>query len=210
MRGYGEVLVHGHCSSLPACHAKIPLLAVLRDPMDRYISEYEFRWWANSGVQHPYHKEIIAKYPGWPNSHSFEEEVELRHEYHTRWQNHLPVEQRVGIQTEHFIRFFCHSPRKLLSEGKRLNAETIIKALYPIEFLQMENLNQELAEFLRYRGCAEAKCRLAENHKKVLPGGRGRKKHGNLEQYYSKDLEEKVRLREALILEVISKLAKKK
>mgnify|MGYP006424827491 CR=1 FL=1 len=202
MRGYAEALIHGHCYSLPEKYAHRKLLAVLRDPLDRYISEYEFRWWSFSGRKHPQHDKIIAEYPHWPHEHSFSEEIEIRHRFHTQWQMNLCPSDRVGIQTEHFIRFFCREPRALLAKGGKLTLKEVCNALYPVHFLNMENVNSELASFLKIQGCSQQQCAIAEEHQKVLPAGRGRAKHGDIDDYFTAEMRERVENRETLLTNI--------
>ena len=40
-----ETNKHGTCSDIPESHRGKPILATIRNPYDRYVSQYEFAWW---------------------------------------------------------------------------------------------------------------------------------------------------------------------
>ena len=192
-KGFAEILTHGWASEAPLQSKTKPFLSVMRDPLDRYISEFEFRWWQWSGAVHPNVAEIKKKYPSWPNIDSFSADVYLRNEFHTMLQQGVPLENRVGIQTETFIRFFCRHPRQLLALGlPELTIEKVIDDLFDIHFLNMDFLNSELSIYLTDKGVNKSLANMAKSHEKVLPNAKGRSIHKNYEVYYSEPLQEYV------------------
>jgi len=190
---FAEILIHGWASEAPSRFKNKPFLAVMRDPLDRYISEFEFKWWQWSGAIHPNAALIKSKYPDWPHIASFSDDVYLRNEFHTLFQQSVPLENRVGIQTETFIRFFCKNPFQLLSLGaSRLTIRNVIEDLFDIHFLNMDFLNAELSGYLAKNGVEKKLAEMAESHEKVLPNKMGRSIHKNYEEYYSEHLMEYV------------------
>jgi hypothetical protein len=192
-KGFAEILTHGWASEAPLRFKSKPFLAVMRDPLDRYISEFEFQWWQWSGAIHPNAALIKRKYPDWPHITSFSDDVYLRNEYHTLFQQGVPLENRVGIQTETFIRFFCKNPHQLLSFGApRLTIQQVIEDLFEIHFLNMDFLNIEFSAYLAANGVEKKFAKMVESHEKVLPHAKGRSLHKNYEKYYSAQLMEYV------------------
>lgn len=202
-KGFAEILIHGWASEAPLAFKNKPFLAVMRDPLDRYISEFEFKWWQWSGAIHPNTTLIKIKYPNWPHISSFSDDVYLRNEFHTLFQQEHPLENRVGIQTETFIRFFCKNPYQLLSLGKsRLTIKSVIEDLFDIHFLNMDFLNTELSSYLAMKGVEKNLAKMAESHEKVLPNEMGRSIHKNYDEYYSEQLMEYVIRVEEIILSI--------
>lgn len=202
MKGYAEILVHGFASEAPANRLHRPMLAVLRDPLDRSISEFEFRWWEWSGARHPNEDSIRRRYPDWPFIKSFRDHVLLRDEFHTLFQEDVRPVDRVGIQTETLIRFCCRNPRQLLASGASgLSLPRVLADLHDIHFLNMDFLNTELASYLRAEGVSPEVAARAEHHERVLPANRGRMEHKDFDRYYDSELLDHVRLKEAIAMQ---------
>lgn len=201
LQGYAELLKHGFADELPASKKNQPVLGVYRHPLDRYISQYEFRWHARSGQSHSRSAEIKRKYPSWPASESFRQNFEIRNEFFTLFQTHLPLSERVGMQTEELVSYFCKKPADLLSEGiKGLTFEKVVDSMYNVRFLRMESLNEEMALFLKSCNLSDERVLWAKNHARVLPGSRGREVHGNFLDYYDSELLEIAQNKEKIAL----------
>lgn len=70
LQGYAELLKHGFADDLPRSKKQL-VLGAYRHPLDRYISQYEFRWLARSGQTHVHAAEIQKSILlGHPQSHS--------------------------------------------------------------------------------------------------------------------------------------------
>ena len=201
LQGYAELLKHGFADDLPRSKKKQLVLGAYRHPLDRYISQYEFRWLARSGQTHVHAAEIQKKYPAWPSSESFRENFEIRNEFFSLFQGHLPLSQRVGMQTEELISYFCKNPREVLSQGsKNLTPRKVVESMYDIRLLRMESLNDEMALFLKDCNLSEEKVDWARRHERVLPGSKGRKIHGNLSEYFDSELLEVAKNKEDIAL----------
>ncbi|NOG51695.1 MAG: sulfotransferase family 2 domain-containing protein [Chloroflexi bacterium] len=77
LAGPNEWNQHGRVSQIPPEHRDKPVLTTLRNPYDRYVSQYEFKWWQ----QHPETffrnvGDLKTKYPQYPDI-SFAEFVEV-------------------------------------------------------------------------------------------------------------------------------------
>jgi hypothetical protein len=199
--GHAELLKHGFAGELPSSRKHLPVLGVFRDPLDRYISQFEFRWFARSGAAHPRASEIKAKFPGWPGSESFAENFAIRNEFFSTFQRHLPLEGRVGIQTEEFVSFFCKNPARLLANGSQgLSPREVAENLYDVHLLNMGRLNADLALFLGARGMPGDVLEMVKGHGRVLPGSKGREVHGNIGDYFGAGLLEEAQEKERIAL----------
>ncbi len=67
-----EINKHGTCREIPASHRGIPILAAVRNPFERYVSQYEFAWWKRDLPPWVDVDTVRARYPHFPNL-SFEE-----------------------------------------------------------------------------------------------------------------------------------------
>jgi hypothetical protein len=199
--GHAELLKHGFAEEMPGSRKHLPVLGVFRDPLDRYISQFEFRWFARSGVAHPRASEIKAKFPEWPGSESFAENFAIRNEFFSTFQRHLPLEGRVGIQTEEFVSFFCKNPARLLANGSQgLSPREVAENLYDVHLLNMGRLNADLALFLEARGMSGGVLEMVRGHGRVLPGSKGREVHGNIGDYFGAGLLREAQEKEKIAL----------
>lgn len=63
---------HGTCSDIPTTHRNIPLLGCIRNPFERYVSQYEFAWWKQELPPWTNLNEVHSRFPHFPDL-SFEE-----------------------------------------------------------------------------------------------------------------------------------------
>lgn len=212
---YGDQLFnthkHGTCSDIPEEHQGKPMLSTVRNPYDRYVSQYRFGWWKLYPEEYCGADAMRDLYPHWPDI-SFQEFLNLAN---TRFLNNhfgqptgfvndnFPEERRLGWHTENFVRFYCRNPRQVygrLEDGAIERAE-FVKDMFDIHFLRTAHLRQGLHDFLLALG----KHRPEElafilSADKVLPDGGGRRPEGDLwETYYTPELKRFVRTRERLI-----------
>ncbi len=211
---YGDRLVnidkHGTCSDIPQADRGKPLLSTVRNPYDRYVSQYRFGWW----VMHPedYCGEVTMRsiYPHYPEI-SFEEFLQLAN---TRFVNchrsaptgfvndHFPEERRLGWHTENFIRFFCRDAQQVFA---RLEEEEIENAgfaadMFDVHFLRTANLRRGLFEFLLGVGHRSEDLDFILSADRVLPDEGGRRPEGDRwESYYTPKTKDFVHTHERLI-----------
>lgn len=209
-KGYAEILYHGYASEIPKSCAGKPVLAVIRDPLDRAISQYEYKWWEWSGQHHPNEKAIQSVYPSWPNVASFAEYIDIQEKYFTCYQSAIPYSNRVGYQTETLIRFLCRNPRKLLSMGRdKLTINHVLEDMPTTHFLCQGRLNTDLHSFLLSNSIRPDLASIAIHEKPVLPNGRGRKEHSNFSTYYDEGLMSSSRERNSIACQLYSDILDK-
>ncbi len=81
-----NILKHGTCSEIPNSHRDKPILATIRNPYDRYVSQYEFAWWKVPPEDYCDVEELRKRYPHYPNL-TFEEFIELNNTLFLRLKN---------------------------------------------------------------------------------------------------------------------------
>lgn len=141
---------HGGYYQIPKKYLNRTVVSVIRNPYEKFLSTYEFRWWVTVP---PIAKESVPIYfPQFPDL-SIDDFVymnELSAEYALK---HNPLS--IGTQTIHFIYMFFKDPEKILAQltPEYLESNTLYKKdLADIIFLKQENLNAELSNFLLSKG----------------------------------------------------------
>lgn len=138
---------HGTVRDIPAMYRSKRKVSIIRNPINRYLSQYAFKWWQ----KHPPAPlaEILAVYPHFPEL-SFTEFYQMNQ----RWAvparlNGLGLPHYdVGLQTLQFIEFFFEDPRTAVIQLLEEDVSSIASELSEISFLKQESLNTELKAFL--------------------------------------------------------------
>lgn len=191
---------HGFCSAIPKQFTGLPIAGCVRNPYDRYVSQYEFKWWLNYPDRHP----GVRDHPSFPEL-SFEEYVHLANE---RWVSRdnpgLRVEPSVGWHTAQFINWYCKDAASLLTDavGARLSAEKVQANLYAGKFLRTGSLNRDLFEYLRAFGFRDSQLDYILHSDKIFPVEGGRSAGQNWQKYYSAELKNFVRSRERVLFDI--------
>ena len=165
-KGYEELMLphplipgardqHGSFSQIPEKHKKKQIVSVIRDPYQRFVSQYRFKWWVeHSGIEE---KQINRHFPTFPDI-SIDEYVVLKRLMTQNMKLHykIPEEIEIGDQSIQFINMYFESPCEVfgrLSQGN-LNGNNLIDDMCNVELLRQENLNEELIWFLKKQGFA--------------------------------------------------------
>lgn len=200
---------HGGCSDIPEAWRGKPLLTTLRNPYDRYVSQYRFGWWKRHPDMYCGEEEMRAMFPHYPDL-SFGEFLLLantkfvnRHQREeTGFRNeHFPEERRLGWHTEQFVRFYCVNPREVFStiDEDYLATGRCRRDMFPVTFTFSEDLNRGLHAFLLERGHAPEALAFILDAEKIYPAEGGRAPEDRWETYYTPELKRLVRTRERLI-----------
>jgi hypothetical protein len=203
---------HGTCGDIPAEHLGKPLLTTVRNPYDRYVSQYYFGWWKRHPDAYCGADAMKALHPHYPEL-SFDEFVRMantlflnRHQgRETGFRNdRLPEPFQPGWHTEQFIRFYCHDPRAVFAslDEESLASRRYQEALYPLHILRSELLNQQLHDFLLGIGLPRERLAFIIDARKVLPEGGVRAEESRWEDHYTPELKRFVRCRERLLFEL--------
>lgn len=143
---------HGIWGQIPSRHRAKPVVSVVRNPYDRLLSLYGFRWW----VEHPPLDEARLRglFPTYPEL-TLEEFLEMRGlELREGWIPHIPLQAEVGPQTVRFIQMFFRDPEAVLRklDDEYLKSDRFVDDMPEITFLRTENLNGDLHDFLLAQG----------------------------------------------------------
>jgi hypothetical protein len=205
-RTFVEPRKHGTCSEIPEADRHKMILATVRNPYDRYVSEYEFGWWRT----HPDAWGGIADraegvYPNYPDL-SFEEFVDMANTFFPLLHNaHFSGERGLGYQTEIFVRYFMKRPERVFPaiDQTYLDQRRYRKDLFGrLHFIRTQNLNRGLHTFLTEVGFSPEEVAFVLDMGKIHPPEGGRDDDRDWQSYYSPDLKRRIRTRERLLFEL--------
>lgn len=198
-------LKHSMCREIPISHTDKPILANVRSPYTRYISEYEFGWWKEHC---PWDIKMIKElYPHFPDI-SFSEFYEILNGFA------LPPQlsrlgagdvNNIGFQSRLFIEYFFREPAKIKSDySKDPTNYQIDKAdMYDVHFLRTESLNTDLFDALVGLGFQKDDLSFILDSPKIFPNDEGRRREKDkFEKYFSPELADKVRAQEHFIFQL--------
>jgi hypothetical protein len=143
----GRISQHGTYAQIPAEHRGKPIVSVVRNPFDRYVSLYFFKWYS---LFPPENQEILKSYyPRFPDM-SFGEFLDMtdRFEKTKLLRAHdIFANTDIGFQTIQFAAFYSGFPENSLMELIEGKSSLLLK-LPEIHYLRQEFLRQDLNVFL--------------------------------------------------------------
>ena len=193
---------HGTCVEIPASHRHLPIVSCVRNPYDRFVSIYHFR--KRKGGP-----DFVPKEPDGTGAArreaTFADYIEaFTARYAGKDRAPLPGENRIGFQSEQFVRFFFRAPEAawpLLDDayiaGRRWEAD-----MFPVRFLRMESLNRDLHRFLLDSGFDEEQVEFVLEEGKILPAGSNRTGDRPWSEFYTPELKARVRRHESLLFSI--------
>jgi hypothetical protein len=205
---YDHYSKHGVYRQIPFAFKGKKIFSTVRNPFDRYVSQYEFGYWKKFPERFFFDIDNFLKlYPDFQNL-SFSDYIRLvnisKHIKRTE-DSDLNSEYAVGRQTYDFINFFFKKPVDSVILG--FNENYILNSRYkediaPVHFLKKENLNQELYNFLSGIGYKEQEISFILNSQKIYPKKGGRSENQAWESYYTPELKQYIKNREKLIFSI--------
>lgn len=194
---------HGGCREIPEGHRSKTILCTIRNPLDYYVSQYEFGWWRRKEWERYYRKQpgFNSRFAGFPNL-SFAEFMELmpamfNPPQHAQMQN----ADALGWCTVEFINSHFHHPQQALQKinSDYLEAGALEKDMFPTRFIFTHRLNRQLYAFLAEQGFPAESIDFILHKEKVLPQGKGRTSQQKWQRYYTPELEALVRKKDWLL-----------
>jgi hypothetical protein len=162
---------HGTLQQVPQAYRHLPVVSVVRNPYDKLLSMFEFRWW----VAHPFLPlaDVKQMFPHFPDL-KLDEFIEMIDAHSARTLGGANPHS-LGRQTIQFVRFFFNEPERVLS---RLSDDYVESGAFrqdmgPVMLLRQERLNAELADFLAGFGYSEDELEICRRHPRVNPTARG-------------------------------------
>ncbi len=162
---YGQ---HGGCSQIPSVYKHLPVLSTMRNPFDRYISLYKFKWWVREPIVNS--KEIKKSFAKYPNL-DFKEYYELSNTLFLQKQLQELYNNNIGLLSWQFIRFFFKDPYEIIKDKDLpyYSKEKLESLMYKVYFIYSENLNKELYVFLKDKKFKEKEITHILNADKIFP-----------------------------------------
>lgn len=192
---------HGTYRQIPPEHLHKKIFTIVRNPLDRYVSSYLFRWWQKYPLASM--EQLCAVWPHFPNL-SFAEFYDMFHRFGREERLHgVRLKTDLGRSTIQFIQFYFPDPARVL---ELLDDAYIEEARYRddmanITFLHQENLNQELYDFLLGLGYPARQLDFIRHAEKlnITPRTEDQKK---LRDFYTPALVEQIYARDKLLFDI--------
>ena len=143
---------HGIYIQIPEPYRNREIVTIIRNPYKRFISTFEYRDWVRKPLLHP---EFIEKhFPSFPEL-SIDDFVYFCDM--TMMYGQLggrTINAKIGTQTVLFIHMFFKDPFSVLNNitDEYIDSDKIFQDIAQITFLNQENLNEELSDFLLRKG----------------------------------------------------------
>lgn len=143
---------HGARRDIPAAYRDRTIVATIRNPYDRYISQFEFAWWRVYPEMFGPVEQVRRAYPSYPEL-SFDQFVQLTNAVSVRPAGG-DLDRTPGFHTQQFIEYFFRDPDAAFAG---LADEVALRELWAEEmrglrFLDQGRLNEDLPGFLIERG----------------------------------------------------------
>jgi hypothetical protein len=193
---------HGARRDIPAEYADRRILATVRHPCDRYVSQYEFAWWRTFPEMFGPLEDVRRRCPSYPDI-SFEEFVRLTNDVSVPYRSPAHPERTPGFHTQQFVEYFLADPG---AAYPRLDDDAYAAAvpaneLRDVHFIDQDRLNDELAGFLLTVGYTPEDADLVRHAERIWPPEGGRDPASAWEPYYSPELLAYVRSKEHRLFE---------
>ncbi len=172
----------------------------MRNPFDRLVSQYEFRWWANHPEGIAPAEELRRAFPSFPEL-SFEQWYAM-HDRFTLTQyltGHAPGEGP-GLQSRQLLDFYGRDRELARSAARSGEGELAQLALAGVRYLRTERLNQDLHALLVESGFEERWLAGLLEAAPIHPPESGRSPEQRWQGYYRPEFLQYVRRREAIAL----------
>lgn len=193
---------HRDCRGIPSEHRHKSILAVRRNPYDRYVSQYHFKWWvgreAGFGLDLG---ELKRKYAHYPEI-TLAEFIEIMSA-----RQHLPenpeirLTERLGWHSAQFVHLYFKNPAQIAGringgDGAGIDYE---QEMFPVRFLRADALNHDLHDYLADVGYPARAIKFIHKWGRVQPPEGTSRKEYHWQRSYTPELKEYVRRRENLL-----------
>lgn len=207
-----DVAKHATCSDIPEEYRGKPIVSAIRNPYDRYVSQYRFAWWKLHPDQYCGEEAMRALYPHYPDL-SFAELVDMANTLFVNCHmgqptgfvnRNFPPGRGPGWHTEQFVRFYFREPREAFArlDETSLDSGAFRKDMYDVHFLPVERLNAALYDLLLGFGHSPEEIAFVRSSDKIFPKEGGRDLDDRWQDYYTPEIRDNIRTRERLLFEL--------
>ena len=205
---------HKGLHAVPRYARHLPLVTSIRNPYDRWVSQYEFQVYRKASDKMPYIDLVMEAYPQFPEV-TFLEFINIINTYWNKVQQEIgkPQEERVGYYSAQFVGMFCARPKDILKLPKaEITADLVRREMAPnITFLKTHHLNQNLYDYLSQFNHHQADLEAILDSPKILPEHSGA---GSLREdeawkgYYTPEIVDLINDKESLIFDLFPEFEK--
>jgi len=152
---FGRPTPHGRVAQIPAEFRHLPVVSAIRDPVERAFSLYTYGDWKKPDQLPVGVEQIREAFPGFPDL-SFVDYLDFIRRF--RGRNRIAVDgsmYELGAQSVDFVSFFADSENPELNPPAFASWETLAEQLSKVHFLHVEDLNQQLFDYLADLGFPE-------------------------------------------------------
>ena len=154
---------HGTYSQVPREYRHLPVISVVRNPYEKLVSDFEFRWWS----KYPPLPDLQRTFPAFPEI-SFDEFLQLSDliaTYKMGGRNPL----QIGNLTVEFVQFFFPDPKSVLNKisDDYICSSDFIKDMPCLWLLRQECLRDDLEATLSGFGFSEEELEICRRHPRV-------------------------------------------
>ena len=193
---------HGGRQHIPPPLADRPILATIRNPYDRYVSQYEFAWWRKAPAMFGPIEDVRQRHPSYPDL-TFAEFVHLTNDVSVRYRAPSHPDGTPGFHTQQFVEYFFPEPEAAYPRlaDSAFSHGVFDRELRGVRFIDQARLNDELAEALLAMGYGAADAQIVRRADRIWPPEGGRAAGSAWAPYYTAELEAFVRRQERWLFE---------
>lgn len=177
---------HGARRNIPAAYRDRPILATVRNPYDRYVSQYEFAWWRRYPEMFGPVADVKRGYPNYPDL-TFDEFLRITNEISVPFRSANHPAETPGFHTQQFVESFFSDPEaaypRLLEES--FTTPWCADELRGIWFVDQTHLNDQLADRLSAWGYAPSDTQAVREAPHIWPPEGGRAADHGWQPYYT-------------------------
>jgi len=145
---YGTPTPHGTVSQVPLIYQRLPIVSAIRDPMERYISLYNFGDWKHPDLMLENIEGIRKIFPYYPDLGLADF---IRYITFYYGQTRLEVgdgKWSIGVHSADFLRFFTRHGSTDETTIRFDSWKSLENEINAVKFFYCDNINQELYEWL--------------------------------------------------------------
>lgn len=192
---------HGTYRQIPGEHRHKTVVSVIRNPFDRYVSDFLFGWWKRYPPANT--EQLTEAFPHFPDL-SFAEYCRMNNLF-GRQDRLGDISPRIelGLSTIQFVQSYFREPENVLGtiDDDYIKQRRYRADMGQVVFLHQENLREELYQFLLSVGYPEEKSRFILEAKKVNVTPRTGDQL-QIEGFYTQELVEDILKKDRLLFEL--------